>query len=206
MARKRKRLTPPRKRGSILRDYGEAIFVAAAIFLFLRSFVVQAYQIPSGSMEDTLLVGDFLVANKFLYGARIPGTEVRLPEVRPPARDDIIVFRAPHKDANFIKRCVAVEGDTVQVRENRLYLNGAIQEETYIALKGTGSPYRNWGPEIVPEDHLLMLGDNRNFSDDGRHWGFLHRDRVEGSAMFLYFSWDKKKVMPRFKRFFRGIH
>lgn len=189
----------------MVREYGEAIFVAAVLFLFLRSFVVQAYQIPSGSMEDTLLVGDFLVANKFLYGARVPFTEWRLPKIRDPKRGDIIVFRAPHVHKDFIKRCIGLEGDTVELRDNKLYLNGELQDEPFIALKGSSTVFSTWGPKVVPPGQLLMLGDNRNWSDDGRHWGFLDKSRLEGHAMFLYFSWNKERFLPRLNRIFRPI-
>ncbi|RPJ41125.1 MAG: signal peptidase I, partial [Candidatus Latescibacterota bacterium] len=150
---------PGAKKNRIL-EWGESIFVAAVLFLFLRTFVVQAFQIPSGSMEDTLLVGDFLIANKFIYGPRIPGTDVRLPAIRDPRPGDIIVFRAPHVDKDFIKRCVAVEGDTVELRENALWVNGEQREEAYTVFKGPNPGSRsNWGPEVVPPGHLLMLGD-----------------------------------------------
>ncbi len=193
------------RKGSIFREYGEAILVSAVLFFFLRSFVVQAYQIPSGSMEDTLLIGDFLVANKFLYGGRVPGTDWRLPAVRPPRRGDIIVFRAPHVDKDFIKRCIAVEGDTVELRDNVVYLNNVRQDEPYVVFKGTAPPKANWGPEVIPKGKLLMLGDNRNQSSDSRYWGLLDKNRVEGRAMFLYFSWNRERFLPRLRRLFRVI-
>ncbi len=188
------------------REYGESIFVAAVLFVFLRTFVVQAFQIPSGSMEDTLLVGDFLVANKFIYGPRIPFTETRLPGVRDPEPGDIIVFRAPHVEKDYIKRCVAVAGDTVEMKNNRLYVNGEMVEEDYTVFKG-GSirTLSDWGPKIVPENQLFMLGDNRNMSQDSRYWGFLEKGRVKGLAMFLYFSWDKNRFLPRPTRFLRPV-
>lgn len=196
----------PRKR-NLIREYGEAIFIAGVLFFFLRTFVVQAFTIPSGSMEDTLLVGDFLVANKFVYGARIPGTDVRLPKIRDPRAGDIIVFRAPHEEKDFIKRCVAVEGDTVELRENTLFVNGEPREEPFVALKPAGFPPRSdWGPKVVPPGHIFMLGDNRNNSQDSRYWGFLEKGRVKGLAMVLYFSWDRERILPRFSRFFRPIH
>ena len=206
MTRKGKKSARPRKR-NLLREYGEAIFVAGVLFIFLRTFVIQAFTIPSGSMEDTLLIGDFLVANKFMYGARIPGTDVRLPKIRDPRPGDIIVFRAPHEEKDFIKRCVAVAGDTVELRENTLYVNGEPAEEPFVALKEwTYPPRSDWGPMVVPEDHLFMLGDNRNNSQDSRYWGFLEKGRVKGLAMVLYFSWDRDGKLPRFPRFFRPIH
>lgn len=197
---------PVRKKNWI-REYGEAIFVAGVLFLFLRTFVIQAFQIPTGSMEDTLLVGDFLLANKFVYGARIPWTETRLPKVRDPKPGDIIVFRAPHVDKDFIKRCVAVEGDTVQVRDNHLFINGVKKNEDFTVYKGARpAPHDDWGPAVVPADHIFMLGDNRNRSQDSRYWGFLEKKRVKGLAMVLYFSWDKERFLPRITRFFRPIH
>ncbi len=202
--RQQKKQTGPHRR-SLFMEYGESVFVAAILFFFLRFFVVQAFQIPSGSMEDTLLVGDFLVANKFVYGARIPGTEMRLPKIRDPKRGDIIVFRAPHQDNDFIKRCVAVEGDTVLVRDNHVLINGKMTDEEFVAIKGPNSRISNWGPKVVPEGHLFMLGDNRNQSSDSRVWGFLDKKRVKGHAMFLYFSLNKDTFIPRFNRFFRVI-
>jgi len=198
---------PPR--GSRFREYGEAIFVAGVLFLFLRSFVIQAFQIPSPSMEDTLLVGDFLVANKFVYGPRIPFTETRLPGIRDPEPGDIIVFRAPHVDKDYIKRCVAVGGEEVEMRDNVLYVNGESRDEPFTVMKGEPIPtYADWGPKVVPEDHLCMFGDNRNMSQDSRYhkMGFVHKNRVKGLAMFLYFSWNKDRFLPRITRFFRPIH
>jgi signal peptidase I len=194
-----------RKRNWV-KEYGEALLIAGVLFVFLRGFVVQAFQIPSGSMEDTLLIGDFLVANKFLYGARVPWTDYRLPAVRQPERGDIIVFRAPHVDKDFIKRCVAVEGDTVQLSDNVLHVNGVPQKEDFTVFKGGGMPpAANWGPKVVPPGHLFMLGDNRNQSQDSRYWGFLDKKRVRGRAMFLYFSWDKDRFLPRLGRLLRII-
>ncbi len=128
-----------------------------------------------------------------------------MPKVRDPERGDIIVFRAPHVDKDFIKRCIAVEGDRVELRDNRLYLNGELQDEPFVALKGRPMRYSTWGPMTVPEGQLLMLGDNRNQSDDGRSWGFLDKSRVEGNAMFLYFSWNKERFLPRLQRLLRPI-
>jgi signal peptidase I len=193
------------KRGRLL-EYAESIFVAAVLFVFLRTFVLQAFQIPSGSMEDTLLVGDFLIANKFLYGPKIPWTDHRVPAIRQPRPGDIIVFRAPHVDKDFIKRCVAVERDTVEMRDNVLYVNGTARQEPYTVFKGSQLGSRsNWGPEVVPDGHIFMLGDNRNNSQDSRYWGFLDKKRIKGLALFLYFSWDKDRFLPRFERFLRPV-
>jgi signal peptidase I len=162
--------------------------------------VVQAFQIPSGSMEDTLLVGDFLLANKFLYGAQVPFTTLRLPGIRDPRRGDIIVFRAPHQDKDFIKRCIAVGGDTVELRDNKLLVNGEPKEEPYVVLKGRTPAVANFGPITVPQGYLFMLGDNRNNSQDSRFWGPLDEKLIKGKAMVLYLSWDKERSRPRLSR------
>jgi signal peptidase I len=187
------------RRGAI-RDYAQILIVSAVLALFIRTFVVQAFQIPSGSMENTLLVGDFLLANKFLYGAKIPLTDIRLPAVRHPRRGDVIIFRDPREDKDLIKRCVAVGGDTVELRDNTLYVNGEKMHEDYVALRGPDPASANFGPLTVPEGYLFMLGDNRNNSLDSRFWGPLDEKLVKGNAMVLYLSWDKDKARPRLNR------
>jgi len=191
------RITP---RKSAVKDYAEILVISVLLALFIRTFVVQAFQIPSGSMEDTLLVGDFLLANKFLYGAKVPFTEVRLPAIRHPKPGDIIVFRAPHQNKDFIKRCVAVGGDTVELRDNKLFVNGEPVEEQHVAFKGRTPAVANFGPITVPQGYLFMLGDNRNNSQDSRFWGPLDEKLIKGKAMVLYLSWDKERSRPRFSR------
>ena len=178
----------PAKSKSKGREYTEAILIAVLMALFFRQFVVQAFRIPSGSMERTLLVGDFLFVNKFLYGAKMPWTERRLPAVRQPQRGDIIVFKAPSDGRDFIKRCVAVAGDTLELRGTELYVNGELQDEPYAQYIRTGSRRSVYGPVIVPEGNLFMMGDNRDNSQDSRFWGFLPLNMVKGKAMFIYFS------------------
>ncbi len=193
-------------RRSIIREYAEILIVSASLAFFIRTFVVQAFQIPSGSMEETLLVGDFLLANKFVYGARIPFTEVRLPSLGRPKRGDIIVFRAPHQDKDFIKRVVGVGGDTIELKENRLIVNGEVQNEPFVALKGDSPPFASYGPQRVPKGYLFMMGDNRNNSQDSRWWGVLDERLIKGKAMVLYWSWDKEHHRPRLGRIGRIIH
>lgn len=197
--------TEPRRRG-VLREYAEILIVSAILAFFIRAFVVQAFQIPSGSMEDTLLVGDFLLANKFVYGPKVPFTEIRLPGLSEPKRGDIIVFRAPHQDKDFIKRCVAVGGDTVEMVDNRLRVNGVFQEEPYVVFKGPTPPVANFSPRRVPEGFVFMMGDNRNNSQDSRYWGMLDERLIKGKAMVLYWSWDKERHRPRIGRIGRLIH
>ncbi|MFI5369935.1 MAG: signal peptidase I [Candidatus Eisenbacteria bacterium] len=200
-------------RRSTVREYVEAILWALVLTTFLRTFVIQAFRIPSESMVKTLLVGDFLFVNKFEYGAKIPFTHVRLPGVRKPQRGDIIVFQFPQDPSkDFIKRCVAVGGETLQIRDKVVYVNGRPLDEPYVVHSDTtvrpaGFDYRdNFGPYLVPKGDLFMMGDNRDNSNDSRYWGPLDMDLVKGRAMFLYWSWDGPHFSPRWDRLFRVIH
>ncbi len=196
------------------REYFELIVSSVLLALVIRAFVVQAFRIPSGSMEDTLLIGDFLLVNKFLYGAKIPFSDTRLPAIRQPKRGDIIVFRSPNpvrgKPRDLIKRCVAVGGDVVEVRSNRVFLNGKLQEEPYIKVEGPTSPYANMPPVLVPEGHIFMMGDNRNNSTDSRAWGVVDKTLLKGKAMIMYFSWNLRLhgpwQWPRLWRIGKLIH
>jgi len=189
--------TARRGRGkSALRENVEALAAAAVIYLFVSHFVMQAFRIPSESMCDTLLVGDYLFANKFLYGAKIPFAHRRLPAVRAPRRGDIIVFDFPvDPSKQFIKRCIATGGDTIEVRHKDVYVNGRRLVEPYVKhVDGTHeeqrglSPRDNFGPYAVPPGCLFMMGDNRDNSLDSRFWGPVKMDLVQGPAMFTYFS------------------
>jgi signal peptidase I len=197
---------------SIIREYVEAALWALIITLFLRAFVIQAFRIPSESMKDTLLVGDFLFVNKFEYGAKIPFTHVRLPGVRQPRRGDVIVFQFPQDPSkDFIKRCVATGGETVEIKNKQVSVNGVALNEPYTihsdpTVKPAGYDYRdNYGPYTVPPGELFMMGDNRDNSNDSRYWGTLEMDLVKGRAMFLYWSWDGGKNWPRWNRIMRMI-
>lgn len=184
---------------SKLREYMDAILVAVLLALFFRQFVIQAFRIPSSSMERTLLVGDFLFVNKFLYGAQIPFAGWRLPAVRAPRVGDIIVFKSPTDGRDFIKRCVAVAGDTVEMRNKKLFVNGVERHEPYAqhtdrrVLMAAQGPRDNMGPIVIPPGHIYMLGDNRDNSHDSRFWGPLEVNRVRGKAMFIYFSVDTQR-------------
>ncbi len=184
-------------RKKFIKDYLEPIFVAVLIALFIRAFVVQAFKIPSGSMEPTLLVGDYLMVNKFIYGIRIPYTDVKFFQFKKPQRGDIIVFifpRDPSKD--FIKRVIGTEGEKVEIIHNKIYLNDRLIDDPWGHFVKDDFPRKfllrmeNFGPVVVPKDSLFVLGDNRDNSEDSRFWGFVNVNAVLGKAFIIYFSWD----------------
>jgi signal peptidase I len=198
MARKAKET---KRKKSIVREYAEIIIIAVLLALFVRTFFAQAFKIPSPSMEDTLLVGDFLFANKLVYGAKIPFINKRLPAIRKPQRGDIIIFKWPgDMKTPYIKRCVAIAGQTVEVRDKTLYVDGVPQKESYTKYISGMNPLRKFGPFKVPEGHIFMMGDNRDNSSDSRVWGPLDTNLIMGKAMFIYFSWSPKRHMVRFSR------
>ncbi|HYM82250.1 MAG TPA: signal peptidase I [Candidatus Limnocylindria bacterium] len=197
---------------SILKEYVEAALGALLLTLFLRAFVIQAFRIPSESMMDTLLKGDFLFVNKFEYGPKIPFTHVRLPGLRDPQRGDVIVFQFPQDPSkDFIKRCVATGGQTIEIDEKQVSVDGRRLKEPYAihtdpSTRPAGFDYRdNYGPFTVPSDEMFMMGDNRDNSNDSRYWGTLDMDLVKGRAMFIYWSWDGERNWPRWQRLFRLI-
>jgi signal peptidase I len=204
---------------STIREYAEAIVLAIVLTVVIRGLVVQAFRIPTGSMEDTLLVGDFLFVNKMVYGSEIDigfgGNRLvhyRFPAIRRPRPGDIIVFRYPDDPSrDFIKRCVAVEGQTVQIRDKVLYVDGKPQREPYVihidprVIPREISQRDNFGPLVVPKGHLFMMGDNRDNSHDSRFWGPLPLGLVKGKAMILYWSWDAERSAPRFTRLFHLV-
>jgi signal peptidase I len=200
------------KRKSTLREYAEAIVIAVVLTLVVRAFVVQAFRIPTGSMQDTLLVGDFLFVNKFIYGARIPFTDMRFPEVRPPQQGDVIVFKYPlDLRRDFIKRCIAVPGQTVEIRNKVVYVDGVPLDEPYILHTDARvfpkeiSPRDNMDPIYVPQGYVFMMGDNRDNSHDSRFWGPLDANLIKGKALILYWSWNNEKHFPRFDRLFHLV-
>ncbi len=214
---------PTSRRGartkSTVREYAEAIVLAILLTVVIRGLVVQAFRIPTGSMENTLLVGDFLFVNKLVYGSEIDigaaGHRLiyfRFPAIREPHRGDVIVFRYPDDPSrDFIKRCVAVEGQTIEIRDKVLYVEGKAQSEPYIVhtddriLPKEISARDNFGPTVVPKGHIFMMGDNRDNSHDSRFWGPLALSLVKGKAMIIYWSWDAEKHMPRVNRLFHPV-
>jgi len=184
------------KKKGIVREYIEAFAVAIVLALIIRTFVVQAFKIPSGSMEDTLLVGDHILVNKFIYGERIPYTDIRFFDFKRPQRGDVVVFIYPKDQSkDFIKRVVGVEGDTVLIKEKKLYINDTLVNDPYALHKdsaiipGHVQPRDYFGPVVVPQDSLFVMGDNRDRSADSRFWGFVPLSKVKGKAFLIYWSW-----------------
>lgn len=196
--------------GGKLREYIEAIALALLLALFIRTFVVQAFKIPSPSMVPTLLVGDHILVNKFLYGTKIPFSDKRILPVREPERGDVIVFRFPgDRKVDFIKRCMAVGGETIEIREKQVFINGEPIEDPHAYFTdvrgGYVVPRDNFGPVTVPEGKLFMMGDNRDNSNDSRYWGFVDLADIKGKTIVIYWSWDKYRKWPRFGRIGDGI-
>ena len=196
------------KKTSTFREYAETLIIAIILALFIRTFVVQAFKIPSGSMLQTLQIGDHILVNKFIYGVRIPFTDMTLIPVQLPKRRDIIVFRFPEDESkDFIKRVVGIPGDIVEIKEKVLYINGQSQrDETYINTKDNEAiPHivaarDNLGPITVPKDSYFVMGDNRDHSLDSRFWGFVHNTKIKGEAFIIYWSWDSEDTSVRFNR------
>ena len=194
------------KKKSVIREYAEAAAIAVILALFIRTFAVQAFKIPSGSMKPTLLIGDHILVNKFIYGIKIPFINKTLIPISNPQRDDVIVFIYPvDKSKDFIKRVIGLPGDKIEIIDQKVYING----ELFIDIHGfypnqakkPANPLgkTSFGPITVPEDQLFVMGDNRDHSYDSRFWGFVPLKAVKGKAFMIYWSW------PHFKRFFHII-
>jgi signal peptidase I len=200
---------PARAKKGFFREMIESLAVAFVIFLVIRTFAFQAFRIPTSSMENTLLPGDFLFVNKFAYGAMVPFIHVRLPGYTEPKPGDIIVFQFPEDPSqDYIKRCIAVGGDTVEIKNKQVYVNGKPIDQHYAVFRDPqlrADVRDNMGMVHVPPHHLFMMGDNRDRSYDSRFWGTVDMKLVRGKAWITYFSWDKKTKLPRFNRMFRWI-
>ncbi len=192
-------------RKSFWRENFEAIIIAVILALLIRTFVVQAFKIPSGSMLETLQIGDHILVNKFIYGTRVPFTNIKLLPVRKPERGDIIVFKYPvDEKRDFIKRVIGVPGDVIEIRNKIVYVNDVeLEDDDYVVYRDeTVIPGQrdNFGPETVPEDSYFMMGDNRDGSFDSRFWGYVKEDEILGKALIIYWSWDRDKKRPRLGR------
>ena len=213
--RKKTAAKPEAAKKSQLRDWTEALIVAAILALIIRTFVVQAFKIPSGSMEDTLLIGDHLLVNKFIYGTKLPFSDDPILAIRQPERGDIIVFVFPEdkdksyfKRRDFIKRVVGLPGDTIEIRNKNVFVNGEryiTPEAVYKDGNLTAGPRDNMPPVTVPDDNYFVMGDNRDRSYDSRFWRFVDRSAIKGLAFIKYWSWDSEKFMPRWGRIGRMI-
>jgi len=184
-----------RKGRSLFREYAESIIIAIILALFIRAFVVQAFKIPSGSMEDTLLIGDYLLVNKFIYGTKIPFTDTVILKLRDPRRGDVVVFEYPEDPSkDFIKRIIGVPGDVVEGKDKKVYVNGVLYENPHAVHKEPDiipkeqNPRDNFGPIVVPENCYFTMGDNRDRSYDSRFWKFVRRDQIKGLAFIKYWS------------------
>jgi signal peptidase I len=197
---------PSKKKGA-LRENIEAIVVAVILALFIRTFVVQAFKIPSGSMKETLLIGDHILVNKFIYGVKAPFIQKTIIPINNPQREDIIVFEFPEDPSkDFIKRVIGIPGDVIEIRNKKLFVNGTAVKDSYGIHKdpkmfsARQQPRDNLGPITVPPGKLFVLGDNRDFSYDSRFWGFVDLVAVKGKAFIIYWSWDKENFGVRWSR------
>jgi signal peptidase I len=202
-----------------VRDQLRTLAMAFVLFVLVRAFLVEAFKIPSASMEGTLLAGDFLLVNKLVYGAEVPIVGTRTPRVRDPRRGDVVVFQWPRdRSKNFVKRVVGVPGDTLRMENGTLFINGSQQRERFAIpmrlrdkyetdfgwqatyLSRRVSDYRptrdNWGPLIVPTRNYFVLGDNRENSLDSRYWGFVPDSLIRGQPLVVYYSFDSHEGEP----------
>lgn len=216
-------MTPQPHPNKLVEWLKAAAWTLGAWFL-LTTFVVQAFRIPSASMEKTLLVGDVLFVNKFLFGAKLPIVDVRLPAIREPRQDDIVVFKSPIEDSMIVKRLIGIPGDTIEMHDGVLRRNGVALQEPYVqstdpewsADQGTRRMMRemqlphyvgpdperylpdvhDWGPLQVPAESLWVMGDHRDQSRDSRFWGLVPRRNVRGTPILIYYSWDPSSYRP----------
>ena len=220
------------KKKSTLREYAEALAIAVILALFIRTFIIQAFKIPSGSMKSTLLIGDHLLVNKFIYGIRVPFIDKHIIQFKKPERGDVVVFKWPEDETkDFIKRVVGIEGDTIEIKDDTLYINKKRVSHTHRG-KFTDESIRdadvieeilgdnkhfildqytkkeNFGPVTVPENSIFVMGDNRDNSQDSRYWEsktFVKLEKIKGKALIIYWSWHNWKSWPRWKRFLKII-
>jgi len=184
------------KKKSVIREWVESIIVAFILAMFIRTFVVQAFKIPTGSMRSTLLEGDLILVNKFIYGAKIPFTNLNLPAFRQPKRADVIVFMYPENPKkDFIKRLIGLPGESVEIKNGTIYINDSpltdpIFNQRYYYNRGN---FASEGQKInIPEDNFFVLGDNSASSQDSRYWGFLPHKNILGKAILIY--WPPQRI------------
>jgi len=191
---------------SLFREYFELFAETAVFVFFVMTFVVQAFQIPTGSMENTLLVGDHLLVNKFVYASTFFPWEEKILPIKKIKRGDIVVFRYPEDPTkDFVKRVIALEGETIEIKDKKVYINGKSIDEPYKIHKDSlifnSNEFipenfiirDNYGPVLVPKGHYFVMGDNRDNSSDSRYWGFLPREMIKGKPWIIYWSYKAKR-------------
>ncbi len=178
---------------NVVRDWVEPAFEAIIIAIIIRTFLIQAFKIPSSSMEDTLLINDHIIANKFIYGTNVPFKKEKILKFSEPKRGDVIIFRYPlDPKMMFIKRCIGLPGDVIEIKDKVVYINNQKLDEKYVFHKdfrtfpAQYAPRDNYGPVKVPEGHYFAMGDNRDYSSDSRFWGFLPEENLRGKAWIVY--------------------
>jgi len=208
----------------MVREYFESIVIAVILALFMRTFVVQAFKIPTGSMEPNLLIGDHLLVNKFVFSPTVSSAERAVLPVTAIRRGDIVVFKYPEDpERDFIKRVVGLPGETIELRNHRVHVNGSALDEPYAHYlprpEGSGAGEitpddvrEKYGPVVVPADAVFVMGDNRDNSQDSRYWGFLPKENIKGKALMIYWSFDSSQgglnlfTQTRWARILRQIH
>ena len=205
---------------STAREYFESIVIAVILALFIRTFVVQAFKIPTGSMENNLLIGDHLLVNKFVFAPTALPVESKLLPIQSIRRGDVVVFKYPEDpERDFIKRVIGLPGETIELRNKKVYIDNQPLDESYVNFlfppeeSGPGDAdftdfdvRRQYGPVTVPAGHYFMMGDNRDNSQDSRYWGFLPREYVKGKALFVYFSFGEEPGLLSSVRWERILH
>jgi signal peptidase I len=204
---KNQKSTETIKKKSVWREYGEAAAIAVLLALFIRTFVVQAFKIPSGSMEPTLLIGDHIFVNKFIYGIKIPFLRKTLIPIKNPSRGDIIVFIYPKDESkDFIKRLIGLPGEKIEIKGREIFINGKRFDDPYgdyeDSLEDRNNPRKTclFCTTTVPQGHYFVMGDNRDNSEDSRYWGFVPADSIKGKAFIVYWSW------PHWRRFLHLVN
>jgi signal peptidase I len=195
------------KQKSKVQEYIEAIIIAIIIAFFIRTFIIQAFKIPSGSMKPTLQIGDHILVNKFIYGIKVPYFRNNLISLGQPVREDIVVFIYPEdRSKDFVKRVIGIGGDTIEIRNKQIYLNGLPYKNIHgvyvdnFVIPAAIQPRDNYGPVTVPYGTIFVMGDNRDQSYDSRFWGFVDLKDVMGKAFIIYWSWDREQHTVRWGR------
>ena len=198
---------------SKFREYAEAIVIAVLIAFFIRTFIIQAFKIPSGSMKPTLQIGDHILVTKFIYGIKIPIIRKTLVSISEPKRGDMVVFIYPEdRSKDFVKRVIGIGGDNIEIRNKKIYLNGLPYKDNYGAytddmiIPGVAQPRDNFGPVTVPPGSVFVMGDNRDQSYDSRFWGFVDLRDVLGKAFIIYWSWNNDEHNVRWSRLGNLLH